>query len=36
MAAKTKGSRNSERQNGKAFKKRPKTWDSEKRRLITK
>lgn len=35
MAAKTKGARNSERQNGKASKKRPKIWDSQRRRLVT-
>jgi hypothetical protein len=29
-------STNSDRQNGKAFKKRPKEFDAEKRRLVTK
>ena len=33
---KNKGSRNDDRPNGKAAKKRPKTFDSIKRRLITK
>jgi hypothetical protein len=33
---KTKGERNSNRQNGKANKKRPKVFDPEKRRLVTK
>lgn len=32
---KSKGERNSQRQNGKASKKRPKTFDPIKRRLIT-
>jgi len=36
MAAKTKGNRNDSRPNGKASKKRPKVWDAEKRRLVTK
>jgi hypothetical protein len=36
VAAKVKGNRNAERQNGKASKKRPKIWDAEKRRLVTK
>jgi len=36
MAAKTKGSRNSERQNGKAAKKSPKVFDPQKRRLVKK
>lgn len=35
MAAKVKGNRNSERKNGKAFKKRPKKFDAAKRRLVT-
>lgn len=35
MAAKTKGNRNAERKNGKASKKRPKTFDATKRRLVT-
>lgn len=35
MAAKTKGARNTDRQNGKASKKRPKVWDPTKRRLVT-
>jgi hypothetical protein len=34
MAAKTKGNRNSERQNGKAFKKHPLKFDPVKRRLV--
>jgi hypothetical protein len=34
--AKVKGNRNDSRSNGKAAKKRPKVWDPEKRRLITK
>ena len=34
MAAKVKGNRNSERQNGKASKKRPKVFDPVKRRLV--
>ncbi len=29
------GVRNSDRQNGKANKKRPKIWDPERRRLVT-
>lgn len=33
--AKAKGSRNDNRPNGKASKKRPKVWDAEKRRLVT-
>jgi hypothetical protein len=33
---KAKGERNSARQNGKANKKRPKVFDPEKRRLVTK
>lgn len=37
MAGKrTKGERNPNRQNGKANKKRPKTFDPTKRRLVTK
>jgi hypothetical protein len=36
MAAKKgKGDRNANRQNGKAFKKRPKKFDAVKRRLVT-
>lgn len=35
MAAKTKGARNTDRQNGKASKKRPKVWDATKRRLVS-
>lgn len=35
MAAKVKGNRNAERQNGKASKKRPKVFDATKRRLVT-
>jgi hypothetical protein len=31
---KTKGSRNDNRPNGKAAKKRPKVWDPVKRRLV--
>lgn len=34
MAAKVKGNRNSERQNGKASKKHPKIFDPVKRRLV--
>jgi hypothetical protein len=34
MAAKTKGNRNSERQNGKAAKKHPLIFDPIKRRLV--
>jgi len=34
MAAKTKGNRNSERQNGKASKKHPLKFDPIKRRLV--
>lgn len=34
MAAKTKGNRNSERNNGKASKKHPKIFDPVKRRLV--
>jgi hypothetical protein len=34
MAAKTKGNRNSERQNGKAAKKHPLKFDPVKRRLV--
>ncbi len=33
---KTKGERNSQRNNGKATKKRPKIFDAVKRRLVTK
>jgi hypothetical protein len=33
---KTKGERNSNRQNGKANKKKPKVFDPAKRRLVTK
>lgn len=36
MAAKTKGARNSERQNGKAPKKHPKFFDPVKRKLVAK
>lgn len=36
MAAKAKGSKNDDRKNGKASKKRPKVWDAIKRRLVTK
>jgi hypothetical protein len=36
MAAKTKGNRNSERNNGKASKKSPKVFDPQKRRLVKK
>lgn len=36
MAAKTKGNRNSNRQNGKAEKKHPKVFDATKRRLVRK
>jgi len=35
MAAKTKGNRNSDRQNGKANKKHPKVFDPIKRRLVS-
>lgn len=34
MAAKTKGNRNSERNNGKASKKHPKIFDPVRRRLV--
>jgi hypothetical protein len=34
MAAKVKGNRNSERNNGKAFKKHPLVFDPSKRRLV--
>ena len=34
--AKAKGNRNDSRPSGKAAKKRPKVWDAEKRRLVTK
>lgn len=34
MAAKTKGNRNSERNNGKASKKHPLVFDPAKRRLV--
>jgi hypothetical protein len=36
MAAKSKGARNSDRNNGKAPKKSPKVFDPQKRRLVKK
>ena len=36
MGKKARGERNSNRQNGKANKKYPKTFDAVKRRLVTK
>jgi hypothetical protein len=35
MSKKVKGARNTDRQNGKASKKRPKMFDTTKRRLVT-
>jgi hypothetical protein len=35
MAKKVMGARNTDRQNGKASKKRPKIFDPQKRRLVT-